>query len=1014
MANSNHPVTYSHKVAAALNQKLASSGVRAKVGMRQQDSLLYVALEAVVDDRTTDPTDIHSAQPLVSQLQQALKQLRRDLSLGWVRLVKVSGRLPDQPEPLWKEDLLLTATEPPIARALTRPNATLKAPNGDVNINIGGNLSGQLIVGDGNQLHSYTYNVEHGGVLNVAAPPVVQPRSTPLSLKPKPFAHLLDRQTVLPIIQETLKQALPVEVYAKAGFGKTTLMRHLAHQDAIAHNFPDGIVYLSAARQPAVDLLQSLYDVFYEAVPAFKPSYGQVQQALKEKQTLIILNKLGLDKEELEWLSAALPQSTFVLVTTERVYWQEGAAIALEGLPLVDAIALLQKDLNRPLTTPEQTAAAALWKSLSGNPLQLRRAASQVQTSGQSLAEWFAATQALQRQVAADSPEVGHTQLRVGPNISTASLKQAITQKATSSLSANHKKLLALMGAMGGIALSTQEALAISQVPETAEVLSELANLQLIEATSSSGYQLCADLVEALPTGPSTGLDPQPWLQSATNYFAYGAESAAGTQAAANSEAMMHLLEWTQRTGQWQQSLGLARQLDVTLSVGGQWQQWQQVLTHSLQAAQHLGDGGAEAWALHQLGTGAIATGNLAQAQSWLSRAITLREQLQDVAGAAVSRHNLGLIVPPLVAGNGAVPTAIGHSTRWWARPAGWLTAGLLIAGVVGGVVWNSNRTNSPPTQETSTDLDDEDTATVLPAGPEDEPEKLPKVDFDVEALSFGEVATGEIAEATLTVSNSGEVPLVIQSLLATEGDFVVLEEPCTTEAVMPAQSCTVSVLFEPRRIGDRTARLILKSNAQNPPAFTLSGTGTRSVAETPEPTPTQDPEEPNPIDEPTADSSNVPDPADVEDVIPEPDDESTTDETAPEEPITDDTEPPEPVNQPPLVSDVLIELESGEPYVFDLLAQSQAYDLDPGDTVVLSDITNIDDLGGRLERNSDGTVTYYHPKEQTQENIYSSYTNSFNFTVVDSQGAQATGKVTIRVSVPQPSSDLPISSPVF
>ena len=58
---------------------------------------------------------------------------------------------------------------------------------GDVSIDMGGDMSGSLVVGHGNQLHTYTYNVDHGGVLNVAAPPTVRPRETPINLRPRPF-----------------------------------------------------------------------------------------------------------------------------------------------------------------------------------------------------------------------------------------------------------------------------------------------------------------------------------------------------------------------------------------------------------------------------------------------------------------------------------------------------------------------------------------------------------------------------------------------------------------------------------------------------------------------------------------------------------------------------------------------------------------------------------------------------------------------------------------------------------
>jgi len=291
---------YAKRIAAALTQafnptqKAANGGTKAvapimaKVGMRQQDALLYIALEPVAIKKNGPVAADSDLDPqiLLPQLKTSLKTLKTELQLEWVKLVKVSGRMAGQPVPQWQEDLLFPSA-PPIANTLMRPVPTIPLlttpPLGDVNVNIGGDMTGQLVIGNDNQLHSYTYNVSHGGVLNVAAAPTIQPRPTPLNIKPKPFAKLLDRQTVLPTLRETLGHKLPIELYAEPGFGKTALMRHLCHENQTTHPFTDGVVYLPVGHQPAADLLQSLYDLFYQASPPFKPSYGELQHSLNQK-----------------------------------------------------------------------------------------------------------------------------------------------------------------------------------------------------------------------------------------------------------------------------------------------------------------------------------------------------------------------------------------------------------------------------------------------------------------------------------------------------------------------------------------------------------------------------------------------------------------------------------------------------------------------------------------------------------------------------------------------------------
>ncbi len=825
----------------------------AKVGLRQPDHLLYVALEAVKlpDAAQIPPGRIPNPRKLLPQLRQFFSEAKADLKLDWVQLIKVSGRLPGQSTPLWQEDLLLRS-ESPLATTLmkpapvlapteslvgTEPAAAKSAPTdptiaeGDINISIGGNMSGQLIVGDNNQAFSYTYNVETGGVVNVAAPPIVRPRATPVSLKPRPFRHLLDRKTVLPILQETLLKKLPVEVFADAGFGKTVLMRHLAHDQTVTSAFADGVVYLAVQRQMAADLLQSLYDAFYEAVPAFKPSQGQLRQSLKDKQALIILNGLTLPKDEVAALLSILPNSTFVLVSKAQVYWQDGAAIALPGLPLPESITLIEQELARPLAHVEQAPAQFLHARFLGNPLQLRRIAAQARTAAQSLVDVVQLIRA----------ESGDSEQSID--------ERSVFAGLTGRLSAKHKSILALMGAMGGVAITASQARAISGVPDAANVLNDLSELHLLEPATegaigsvSNGYQLSADLTEAAVQS----FDPQPWLARATDYFC---ESAA-TQTV-QPDALAYLLEWTQRTGNWQQSLELCKSLDQTLSLGGQWAQWQQVMNHSLHAAEQLGNGAAEAWSLHQLGSQALTTGSQ-QAEGLLSRALWLRQQLGDKAGAAVTRHNLGLILPPLVeefevetgTTSGGLDGVASSGAASWSSSAigGAIALSMVLAGITGFLGVRAFRS------QLETAVVDPVPAETLP--PEDRlpsADPVARVSFDRTALAFGNTIVGQQTQQSLEILNSGVIPLSVAALEIAgpqASDYSVLSEDCTAAPLESGEQCEVTLIFNPESAGDRTASLTLQSNA--PDSVTLPITGTAVSESAPTPTPTPEPPTPN------------------------------------------------------------------------------------------------------------------------------------------------------------------------
>lgn len=790
----------------------------AKVGMRQQDGLLYVTLEPTPSERllveqpgkqgenTTAAEADKSAQSAAYEqmltrdsgdflklVHRALTDLNEQLALSWIKLVKVSARFPNNPTPLWQEDLLLWAA-PPVAQTLMRPAPVPGASSGEVNVRVGGNFSGQMIIGNDNQLHHYVYNVAHGGVLNVAAAPTIQPRATPLAVKPEPLARLLDRQAVLPKVQTTLNNRLTLELYSEEGFGKTALMQHIAHQENFTNQFTDGVVYLPVGKQPAADLLQSLYDEFYEASLPFKPSYAQARQALRDKQSLVILDGLKLDKEEGEWLLNALPNCTFILVSLTRIYWQQGEAITLEGLPFPESIALIQIELGRALSEAEQASARALWTAFSGNPLQLRRAAAQVKEKERSLTALVRSMQAAAAQDLEGEALSGKASVLS---------EQALFQTIATRLTRQQQAVLAMMGAMGGVALSAQQSLAIAQMPETAQVLQELAQQHLIESAAGNSYRLSPDLIQAV----SQSFDPQPWLMRATDYFTRATITQPGSQA-----AVTHLLDWTQRTRQWQQSVTLARQLDPLLALNGQWQQWQQVLSLGLQAAQQGGDRPAEAWMLHQIGTRSLAIGETAQADIWLTQALQLREQLGDVAGAAVTRHNLGLIVPPLVGGedltasvpaNGGGGLAPGRSllTGW-----PWILGWVVLSGVIATGIALAFLPKQPPGDA---------------------------LEVSATRIEFGPRELGSPSNPRgVTLTNSSRQSMPLQQISLSDANDFTLDPmgSCQPQVILePGASCELQAVFTPTALGDRTAEIIVTAGkARSPDAQTimLSGQG--------------------------------------------------------------------------------------------------------------------------------------------------------------------------------------------
>mgnify|MGYP005847352053 CR=1 FL=1 len=119
----------------------------------------------------------------------------------------------------------------------------------------------------------------------------------------------------------------------------------MAYHPQASSPFRDGAIALSGNSQPVSDLLQSLFDAFYESDIAYKPTDTQIRQLLQSKQALVLLDDKKLSHHELEELLNAVPDCTFLLASPERRLWGEGQAVLLHGLLLNDALTLIERDL---------------------------------------------------------------------------------------------------------------------------------------------------------------------------------------------------------------------------------------------------------------------------------------------------------------------------------------------------------------------------------------------------------------------------------------------------------------------------------------------------------------------------------------------------------------------------------------------------------------------------------------------------------------------------------------------
>ena len=333
-----------------------------------------------------------------------------------------------------------------------------------VRAHVGGSVTGQMAVGD----HINQFGSVYGDViLPQQRRPTVEPRLRPLDRPPSAFANLLGRDTEVGSAVARLREQRGTGFHGARGMGKTSLLRHVAnHPDA--RTTPDGVLYCPGRRQPLTDLLQLVFDGFYDADMEYTPTPGQVRHYLGSLTALLVIDDIDLDDGELGVLADTLPRCTFLLTSDRRCMWEPGRSVALRGLPEPAARALLERELERPLAPDEAEAARALWQALDGNPRSLVQVAAVVADEGRTLAQVAAAT-------------------AVGPP------DETMARQAVAALTERERDFLALVAAEAPAALHVDRAAAITASSDSRVPLEALRAKGLVTAHSPR-YSLTVSL----------------------------------------------------------------------------------------------------------------------------------------------------------------------------------------------------------------------------------------------------------------------------------------------------------------------------------------------------------------------------------------------------------------------------------------------------------------------------------------------------------------------------------------
>src|SRR6266511_1694871 len=440
--------------------------------------------------------------------------------------------------------------------------------------------------------------------------PVKRARPSPLDRRPPPFPNHLDRD------REAAAEQV-VNLHGETGIGKTYVLRY-ALASAQARSLRDGIVYLFAKDRPRADVLQALFEEFFECEPPHAASEAQISDDLAEKEALVVLDSVELEPSEVQDIVSRLPRCRFLVASHEIVYW-DGRRVALEGFELADALTLVEQELRRAASAKERPAVEELWRALNGHPGRLRQALG-LTLAGRPL------------------PEVART---VAPAAEPA---HALAQAVLESLSPSQRRIVDTLTLFGAATVGEERLPELVALPDADAELRELERRHVIESNSPR-YRLAGTLAEEL----ASGSQPQLAGLSALRYFTSWAEANREDLRAQVGEAgaVLQLLRWALAHRHFGEAIRLGRAVEAAFAGGRRLGAARQVAESVRVAAAAVGDRGAEAWALHQLGAYLACSGDRRGALEHFRRALRIRRELGDASGAAATRHNLDVLAAP-------------------------------------------------------------------------------------------------------------------------------------------------------------------------------------------------------------------------------------------------------------------------------------------------------------------------------------------------------------------------------
>jgi hypothetical protein len=462
-------------------------------------------------------------------------------------------------------------------------------------------------------------------------------RRRPIFLLPPTPPYIVDRSAELETLRQSLIARHVVDLHGPDGAGKSTVASALTHALDLNH-FPDGAVFVSSPmRYP--DLLQGLFDVFYESDTPVKITLEQTRTYLSNLRVLVVLDNVDLGPKQIDPILDALTEAAVLVVGAERTALGRGRAVPLRGLPRPAAVELFRSVCDPTPGPDDSPIIDQICILLNDVPLSVASIAAQASHTNQTLTQLLTD---LQDRRPWSGPGCDSS---VGPSL----------EEIVLILDGTDRRLITLVSAFGAAGTSSESLEMLMRLPMT-DFQERVERLQALKLLSIEGPPRASFLRKTGENGPTrlklvSGYDQtaRNWLvddvvrRQVVDYFV--TRLARGDKLTGlELPGLLGAIEECGRNGWLDQLKPLVQAADRSLALLRLWAEWQNVLELTRRAAQAGGDRALEAWALHQCGSIQGALNDFERGIHQLRTGLKIRQALGDTIGAALSERNIQIL----------------------------------------------------------------------------------------------------------------------------------------------------------------------------------------------------------------------------------------------------------------------------------------------------------------------------------------------------------------------------------